>query len=197
MKTVGSLCLAIIFCIVSANGQVKVHLRSGEFVNNTPEKNPNTNPAEFVENMFDGRYFLWLQFNQLPNQEKKQALLQTGVSIYDYLPNNTYIASFPSNYNFQTLKQYDVYAVTKPLAAAKIDASLYNPSQINWAVAANGNLKVSVSFSSYVSTDNLMLSFKDLGIVCTKIENTLEDIVTVEAAMNEIQKIAMHPLVQY
>lgn len=196
MKVIASF-LAIFLFVTSVNSQVKVYLRTGEFVNYTPEKNPNTHSSEFTENLFDSQYFLWLQFNQLPTEEKKAQLLQTGVRIYDYLPNNTFIASFPSSYNFALLKQYDVYAVTKPLAAAKIDASLYNPSQINWAVAANGNLKVSVSFSSYLSIADLITSFKNLGIQCVKIENTLDDIVTVEAAIGEIQKIAMHPLVQY
>ncbi len=196
MKIIASL-LLIFIGVNYANSQVTVYLKSGNFVNNNPEKNPTNDAANFADYIYDGNYFLWLQFSELPTEENKKTLIETGVKLYDYLPRNTYIASFPVNYNFNILSQYNVYAVTKPLAAAKIDVALYTPSQIVWAVAANGNLKVNVSFSTYTTIDKFLASLNTDGISFSKIENLLDDVVAIEASMNDIQRIAMHPLVQY
>ena len=185
------------FSYTFLQSQIVVELRSGKFVNKTPEINPSNNAANFNDCIYDGKYFLWLQFNQLPIEEVKQNLLLTGVQLFDYLPRNTYVASFPINYDFNILKQYNVYAVTKPIAAAKIDVSLYNATNIVWAVTANNNLKVNISFTPYLTANNFIIALKNVGIFFTNATIISEDIITVEASLNEIQKIATNPLVQY
>jgi len=197
MKFLFSFLIAI-FCFASSNSQVVIHLKSGNFTNNFPEKNPSNTPTEFADCIFNGRYYLWLQFNELPAEQKKSELLNTDVLLLDYLPTNTFVASFPINYNFYKLSSYNVYAVSKPSPAHKIDASLYNPSQISWAVASSNNhLKVNVSYLPTVSADDFYNSLLSKGIECVKIGTESTDILVVEASIENIKKIATNPLVQY
>lgn len=188
------LCLGL---VQITNGQVKVLLRTGEFINTSPEKNPNNHAADFADCIYDGKYFLWLQFNQLPAEQKKAELLQTGIELYDYLPRNTFIASFPLNYNFSQLAAYNVYAVTKPVQAAKLENNLYNPAAIPWAIATSGNIKVTVSFTGYANTNDFLTALNNWNIGFSVINSKLENMVELEATVNDLQKIASHPLTQF
>ncbi len=196
MKT--TLVLFLSFCIfICADCQVTVNLKTGNWVNTSPEKNPNNNPIDFADCIFDGQYFLWLQFNDLPTESKKQEILSTGVALYDYLPKNTYVASFPINYNFSLLNNYNVYAVSKPSAPHKIDGQLFNSSQVSWAVTSSGNLKINVSYLPFVSSSQLTTSLNNMGFVFNVIGTESTDIIVLEASIENIKKIATHPLVQF
>jgi hypothetical protein len=196
MKTTFGL-LAFLCSFFAANCQVTVNLKTGNWVNTSPEKNPSNNPTDFADCIFDGRYFLWLQFNNLPTEAKKQEILSTGVELYDYLPNNTYVASFPINYNFSLLSNHNVYAVSKPSAPHKIDGQLYNPSQISWALTTNGNLKINVSYLPTVSSNQLAISLQNSGFIFNVIGTESTDIIILEASIENVKKIATHPLVQF
>jgi hypothetical protein len=196
MKILASL-LVLLLSITHSKSQITVQLRSGNFINHFPEKNPSNDVTSFADNIYDARYYLWLQFNQLPSQEQTDNLIASGITLHNYLPQNTYLASFPLNYNFNLLKQYNVYAVSKPIAAAKIDVTLYTPTNISWAVAANGNFKVTISIASQSNINFFMLSLKAMGIEFNNVENVSDDMVILEASLNNIFKIAAHPLVQY
>ncbi len=180
---------------VNAQSQSLVYLRSGNIVNTSPEKNPNNDAAYFADCVFDSHYFLWLQFGTFPTDDVKDKLQQTGVVLYDYLPDNTFITSFPVNYNFNQLKQYGVYAVCKPMAAYKIDALLFTPNKIAWAVE-NDKLKVDVSFTNCVSKTYFINSLNAISQF-TSINNNFDGVVSLSATIDEIQKIATNPLVQY
>jgi hypothetical protein len=190
--------LLLSFCIfINADCQVTINLKTGNWLNTSPEKNPNNNPIDFADCIFDGQYFLWLQFNDLPTEAKKQEILSTGVVLYDYLPKNTYVASFPINYNFSLLNNYNVYAVSKPSAAHKIDGQLYNPSQISWALLTNGNLKINVSYLPFVSPSQFASSLTSMGFTFNVIGTESTDIIILEASIENVKKIATHPLVQF
>ncbi len=196
MKT--NFILLLSFCIfISADCQVTVNLKTGNWVNTSPEKNPNNSPIDFADCIFNGRYFLWLQFNDLPTESKMQEILSSGVVLYDYLPRNTYVASFPVNYNFNFLNNYNVYSVSKPSVPNKIDGQLFNPSQISWAVTTNGNLKINVSYLPFVSPSQFTASLNNLGFTYSAVGTESTDIIVLEASIENIKKIATHPLVQF
>ncbi|MFY7965296.1 MAG: S8 family serine peptidase [Chitinophagaceae bacterium] len=192
--------LSTLFCalfIFNTDAQVKIYLKSGDFFNTNPEITPNNDANYFKDCIFENKYFLWLQFTELPTEIKKQELISAGIVFYEYLPSNTYVASFPLNFNFISLHSYNVYAVTKPSAPHKIDGTLFNPSQINWAVVGNNHLKINVSYLNVVSPNDFTKSLKEKGYKFTVVGHESTDIVVLEASIDEIKKIALHPLVQF
>lgn len=182
--------------IFEVKSQSKIYLRSGNIVNTAPEKNPNNDAAYFKDCIFDNHYFLWLQFATFPTDDIKDNLQKTGIVLYDYLPDNTFITSFPTNYNFNQLQQYGVHAVCKPMAAYKIDALLFTPNKIVWAVE-NDKLKVDVTFTNCVSKDYFINSLNAATTQYTIINNNFDGVVSLIATIDDIQKIATNPLVQY
>ena len=72
-----TLLVSIFIASLTVNCQVKVYLRSGNIINTAPEKNPNNDAAYFADCKFDGKYFLWLQFNQIPIESEKENLVNS------------------------------------------------------------------------------------------------------------------------
>lgn len=186
----------ILLFIAQANSQSKIYLRSGDITNTAPEKNPQNDAAYFADNIFDNRYFLWLQFRQFPTDAVKESLEKTGIVLYGYLPDNAFVASFPINYDFSKLNQFGVYGVCKPRAAYKIDASLFTPEKISWAVSGD-RITVDVSFLDCVSKTFFISSLQNTGANFNLKDNKSEDVVSLNGTINDLQKIASHPLVLY
>jgi hypothetical protein len=190
-----SLCLLILSTGVYS--QVEVKLKSGNFINSTPDKNPSSDPANFADQLYKGRYYLWLQFNSLPTEDQKAVLLNTGVELYSYLPRNTFIASFPKEYNFSQLQSYNVYGVTKPPAYSKIDPALNDASSISWAVENDSLRLVYVNFTQKINREAFFASLVNDGFLFTMLPQGVGDALIIKASLNELHKIAAHPLVQY
>ena len=177
--------------------QVTVSLHSGEFVNNHPELNPSNEPTEFSNCIFDNRYFLWLQFNKIPTQAVKEELIGTGIKFYSYIPDNTYIASFPVSYDFTKLYSYNVYAVTKQSAASKIHSSMYQLPKIDWAIAADGEVKINICYVKEIAPKMLETAIAKLGVAFTVIDSKISGIISIKTALNNLKAISEIPVINY
>ncbi len=186
-----------LFSFFSSFSQVELKLKTGTFVNTNPSKNPANEPAGFSNYLFNGRYYLLLQLNQMFTEAEKSSLKASGVELFGYLPEKTFIASFPINYNFNQLQLYKAYAVTKMLPEYKIDLSLIDPSAISWAVENDSIRKVYISFTPVLPRDEVANALYAAGISFTRLPNQEGEELVIKASMNELQKIAAHPLVQY
>ena len=189
--------ISFVFLSFSGFSQITVQLTTGNYKNDEPTKNPSTHPNEFAGCLYEGYYFLWLQFNRLPTEEQKLMLKGTGVQLFDYLPTNTYYAAFPRAYDFSILRNYNVFAVTKPAMYSKIESSLFNPGSIGWAVAGDSELMVHIVFIHFQTKDHLINSLLAGNISFKLMTGEGGNDIIVKAGMGAIQQIARHPLVQY
>lgn len=180
-----------------SNAQPIVKMRTGNVVNILPEANPSNSPM-FNNCIYNQRYYVWLQFNSFPTEATKQALKNQQVELYNYLPDKTFIASFPVQYNFNQLyNNLQVYGIIAPLAQYKIDHLLLDPSSITWAVEQDSLRKVYVSFIPTVSREQIAAILLENGNLFTRLPNEAGEELVVKASMQTLQKIAQHPLVNY
>jgi hypothetical protein len=189
--------VAFLFVSVLSIAQPTLYLKTGNIKNTDAEKNPTNSPNFFNDNIYNGHYYLWLQFKQVPTDNVLDNIRKTGVQLFDYLPDNTFIAAFPTAYNFNQLSNFSDYAaICKPKSAYKIDNSLYNTSSIPWAINGN-NIKVDVTFINTVDKNTFTNILSNSSIVFTPFYNSNVDVVTVNTTLDEITKIAQNPLVVY
>ena len=187
-----SLCsFSTIYC------QVATQLRTGTFLNAEPSRNPSNDPAFFSPCLYQGKYYLWLQFQELPREDDKTRLTATGVSLYDYLPKNTFVASFPSAYNFDQLKSYKVYAVTRPLPHYKIDPLIYQPNDIPWAVLNDIMRLVTVSFTPAYTKNEVAAALAAAEVSFTREADNASNALRIWVSVSNLLSLASHPLVQY
>jgi len=179
------------------HAQPIIKLRTGNIINHSPEKNPANSSSLFSSSLYGGRHYLWLQFNAMPTEDIKKSIQETGVLLFSYLPDKTFIASFPEYYNYDLLKAYNVYAVTLPMASYKIDPQVLDISSIPWAVQQDSMMCVLISFMPTVSRNQLTNILVEENIVFTRLPDREGIELVVKASMGQLQRIAAHPLVHY
>ncbi len=195
-KLFSLLVFGILFCL-NSNSQAVVSIHSGDFVNITPLVNPTNSQSTFADCIFDNKYFLWLQFKEIPTQNKKQMMIESGIKFYAYIPENTYIASFPLSYNFESLYYEGVYAVTRQLPVSKIHSSIYDFSKIAWAVTSDNELKINVCYIKEYSAERIITAINNLGISYNIIDSKTVGIISLKTSLENLKKIATIPIVNY
>src|ERR1051325_2586066 len=63
-------------------------------------------PLRFKEN-----YYTLIQFNKVPTADEKKQLAQNGILLFDYLPDNAYLAQVKSTVAPANLSKYNVTGV--------------------------------------------------------------------------------------
>ncbi|MFY8127588.1 MAG: S8 family serine peptidase [Chitinophagaceae bacterium] len=191
------LLLLLVLSSFLANSQKPILLKTGTITNVQTTTNLSTNPTIFKNALFENRYYLCVQFNVMPTTEQKMVLENTGVKFFDYLPKNTFFASFPANYNFNILNSFNCSGVLELEAKYKIDKSLLDPSSISWAYQHPNNYSINVNFNPSLTKQKLKEVFTQTGIVFSEEQSVLNDVLSVRTTFENIEKIAAFPFVQY
>lgn len=192
-----NLLLLLVLSSFLANSQKPILLKTGTITNVQTTTNLSTNPTIFKNALFENRYYLCVQFNIMPTTEQKMVLENTGVKFFDYLPKNTFFASFPANYNFNILNSFNCSGLLELEAKYKIDKSLLDPSSISWAYQHPNNYSINVNFNPSLTKQKLKEVFTQTGIVFSEEQSVLNDVLSVRTTFENIEKIAAFPFVQY
>lgn len=73
---------------------------------------------------YNGKAFLILQFETLPNEEIKKQLSANGIELLEYIPNNAYTASISRNLKLDVLITAKTRAIIQLLPEQKMEAKL-------------------------------------------------------------------------
>ena len=84
--------------------------------------------------VMEGRYYRFVQFSKLPNQESKDAMVALGLRFQEYIPTNTYLVSFPNNFNKSLLKSYNAQSVMEILNSDRITDMAMSTPYPEWAL---------------------------------------------------------------
>ena len=79
-----------------------------------PAKNISTTRIDSFNNRISrtaGKSFAILQFEQLPTAAERQQLLQAGIELLDYIPNNAYTATITGLLSEATLQRVQARAI--------------------------------------------------------------------------------------
>ncbi len=87
-----------------------------------------------TEQSIEGRYYKFVQFNAIPSQEVKENMIANGMRFQEYIPMNTYLVSFPSNFSKSKLKSYGVRSVINVLNSDRITLRALSTPYPKWAI---------------------------------------------------------------
>lgn len=82
----------------------------------------------------NGFYYRYIQFYEIPGNEAKRQIQNTGIRLYDYLPHNTWLAAIPTGLNRASLRTMGIRSIVAPSSIEKTDPRLFNESLPWWAV---------------------------------------------------------------
>ncbi|NNC95261.1 MAG: S8 family serine peptidase [Chitinophagales bacterium] len=145
--------------------------------------------------VFNGRYYRIIQFHSTPTQDLKAELESQDLHFLDYIPNNAFVISFPSDFKKADLKNYNVRSVVNLSTDYKKDPFLYHADYPEWALRENG-IAISLQFYSDIDFES---AIQELELRPIKITDTREAVmlVEIEIAIDQIDKILQIPFVKY
>ena len=118
----------LLFFVFSANAQQDARyallLKSGAVY---PTKNISPGRLDSLNNRTartGGKTFAVLQFEQLPTLAERQQLLQEGIELLDYIPNNAYTVTITGSLSETVLQRVRARAIIEPTAQQKMTPEL-------------------------------------------------------------------------
>ena len=58
---------------------------------------------------YDGYYFRFITFNNIPNQDKLTQINEAGIQLMEYVPDNTYLSAIPNSISVTSLNSLGVF----------------------------------------------------------------------------------------
>jgi len=126
-----------------SNTNFPVNLKSGTqfYPNNILEFISSKKKEETVQN----RYYKFVQFNSIPSQTSKEQMIESGMLFLEYIPMNTYLVSFPENFDKNNLLSYNIKSVMKITNEDRMAELATNLPYPEWA-KEEGNVVLFLSF---------------------------------------------------
>lgn len=136
-------------CIGQNDRKYDVLLSSGIFVPDVNFESAKSEPILATE-LFNGSYYRYIQFTNLPTPEQKVQMENLGVKLMLYLPGNTFMAGIKSGTDLNTLSSFDIRGIhsIKPeyKLLKELQVALAEKNYPGYAVKGN---KIGIGFTYY------------------------------------------------
>ena len=171
-----------------------VQLKNGTLATTKNLRNDIHVSDSLLKYRFKNKYYTLIQFNKLPDAGERQALAREGILLYDYIPNNTFLAEItgqltPGQFRKNTIAGvYTLDAKTKiaPVLSKELGESMQDPDKLI-AVSFYGNI------DKAAATDEL----KQAGAQIAETKIQPAHVIFIKATATAVQKIASLPFVAY
>lgn len=140
-----------------------VHLKSGDFLPIQNAKTFSSNAEAFQENIFLERAYLVFQFSGPIRDEDKKGLINLGINIVDYIPNNSYVVSVPAQINFDKVKQLNLYSIFALKPKDKALPDLLEGKVLPHAIKQVGYADVTILTYDLLQKNNISATLSELG----------------------------------
>ena len=192
---------ACLFSFFTASAQqdnrYAVLLKSGAVF---PSKNINAGTIASFNNRVArtaGRSFAILQFEKLPTTAERLQLLQEGIELLDYIPNNAYTATINGPLNEMALQRVQARAVIEPTAQQKMQPELARGSFPGHAVKTPGTLDVWISFPKSFLAGEIKQELLRNNYDLVNADFQLYRIFALRIAASRLEELAASPWVEY
>src|ERR1700749_764806 len=114
------------FCAVAQTGEKPVQFLQGNFTTNSNVATQQFKIADIQSSLFKDKYFVLIQFAELPSVAIRKQLKGLGVELETYLSGDAYLASIKSKFDFSLAGHFDIISINALPANYKIDPSVKN-----------------------------------------------------------------------
>ena len=172
-------------------------LKSGAFI---PEKNIVAEKLDQFNRTAartSGQTFAIIQFEQIPSHQKREQLLQQGIVLLDYIPNNAYTVTITGSLTADLLTQVKARAVINLSAQQKMQPELAKGNYPSWAVKSQGTVDVWISFPRSFSFETVRreLQSKRFEIISTQYKDYR--VIALRVAVTRLGELALLPCIEF
>ena len=144
--------------------------------------------------LFGDRYFVLVQFEQLPSLAIKESLKNAGLELGDFLPGNAYLATIKNDFNFLVLHDHKIVSINNIPQFYKIDTRLTNYKSNN--IKEGGEL-FAVNYFSSVNRSMVYQELQKAGALIVPTKYDAARVIFIQPDKNIISNIAALPFVTY
>ena len=146
------------------------------------------------QNASANKFFLLLQFYNVPDSNTLSRLNKNGIELLEYIPENAYYASIPENCTVETLRLSGVRSIDSIRVDNKIDERLRQSPIPVWTTDMLGKVYLHVTFFKDV---NISLAKMMLTSIGANLESEMEGFSCYTVSINEteIYRLAALPFI--
>ena len=152
--------------------------------------------SSFSKTLFDHRFYMVIQFYDLPNEEEMKRLTSKGVHLYDYLPQFAYTVSLPEDIDSRIFASFPIRSLFYLNANDKMSIALKTGKFPEWAIKQTGTVELNVLLYESFNLSQIQSSFTPLQaniIHYTSIHKSIR----VQIPQQHIFRLAQLPFVQW
>lgn len=193
-----TLCLLLGFTSLAQDvSRYAIQLRSGAV---TPEKNISPQRLDEFNRQASrtaGKNFAIIQFEQIPGEQQKLQLQQSGIELLDYITGFAYTATINGSLNETVLTATKARALIQPTAIQKIQPELASGNFPSWAVKSAGTVDVWISFPRSFSFEDVKkeLLQKNFHVISTEQANYR--ILALRIPVTRLGELALLSFIEY
>lgn len=163
----------------------------------TPTEKSSTVKEDVLSHLlaYDQVHFALVQFDQVPTEVQQKQLATQGVTLYEYLPHNTYYASFSSNIQPNKLRDQGISYVFQLRPQHKLHPWLIELTDSLYWEKPDGKWELNlIPYPGFTSTP-LLSDLKQMGVEV--VDQPYSNRITVLADQQQLNLLSLLPIIRF
>lgn len=144
---------------------------------------------------YGGYFYRLVQFYNIPTQEQRAQMEQSGLLFFDYLPQNAYYMAIPEGFNTKTLQDFGVRSVATLSAAMKQSMAVAGMKLPDYSLEPNGNMRLILAFYPKIAEHKIAEVLGAMGISYEK--RPSKGFVRAIVPSHKMLALLNHPLIYF
>lgn len=149
------------------------------------------------QKQLDEQQVVYLQFENIPNQQQLNLLADKGIQLFNFESANTYLASVPSNLNLTESNQIGIIAFGEKSLQSKIAKSIFEKDIPEYAKVGTDKISIAINFYDGFSKDQYIHLLQSYGVVIVESNFKGGSIFTGEIDLNKVKDLANEAMVSF
>lgn len=182
------------FTATAQNTDLPVRFAAGNFITGSNIQKQSFQKESLQASLFNGSYFVLVQFSTLPSLQKQNELRNAGCDLQTYLPGNAYLATIKNSFSFAEASVFNIISINNIPTLYKKDIAFNNFQQ----AAAKPNKKLmAVNYYASVNRADVVNELEKAGALIVPTKYTEANTVFIQADIGKADAIAALPFVSY
>jgi len=175
----------------------RLFLKNGSFI---PQRNISADFAQELNrriSRIDGQSFAIIQFDHIPSAAEQQQLLNAGIHLLDYIPNNSYTVSIRGTVNDKILKQVGARSVIELQPEQKMAQPLAWGVPPAWAVKVPGTVDVWIRFMKILPSESVLKELRQRNFDVLSSDYKDYHVISLRVPLQRLNELASLAFVEY
>ncbi|HLX91706.1 MAG TPA: S8 family serine peptidase, partial [Puia sp.] len=189
-----SICILLVFNAFSQVKPQSIRLRTGIIIGDRNIQRGTLIKEQLKTVLFKKHYYAAVQFESIPNEVEKAELSRVGVSLFDFVPQNTFMAELREDVSLSELRKHNVSGIYMMGVKSKISHELVNRGV--QSKSDDGSV-VAVTYFGSLSRQNVIAELVPMGAEIVQAKIQPKHVIFIRASLTALNRIANLPFVVY